>query len=350
MSSQKKRTVAMITGAGVSISFGFPSTLGFTDLVASSLRRYHSEAPEAVSLYEDIVTSLRGYLVRPGIVTFEDIYQSIQDVRTIQSIPKDSRAFDAFRPRVGATHVLCGHLSHYPAYAGQELQDLYIGNILDSFLQALPTVSGTSALAAALQHIEEEFLVWSFTLNYDNLISDVWEDFISGFAAGNAPRSFRPNLLLGALESGQPIHNHLHGSLKWGFPLGRPGNAFELHEFDSPGEGVRHSKSRPSARPAQRGETLPQSPIITGLDKTELVFRQPFFTNFLAFFRSLGLCSDVLVCGYGFSDRHVNMGIEQCRRYRPDVGTYIVDIDTCNHPSSYSRKANAGCLARPLAW
>ncbi len=335
MSLLKQRNLVMVTGAGASISFGFPSTLDFTGLIESSLRSDRRASSKVLSLYDSIVTSLKNYLVRPGLVTFEDIYQSIQDVRTIQSIPNDPRAFDEFRPRVGATHVLNSHLSCYSNQEGQILQDVYLDNLLDTFLRALPSVSGMSELSAALKQIEKEFAVWSFTLNYDNIIGDVWADFISGFAPGDAPRFFSPDLLLGALDSGIPIHSHLHGSLKWGFPIEGSGNPFELHELDSPGDGVRNSKSRPSGRPAQRGETLPSSPIITGLDKAELVFRQPFFTNFLAFFRSLSLCSDVLISGYSFSDRHVNMGIGQCRRYRPDVGTYIVDKDSYNHPSSY---------------
>ena len=189
-------------------------------------------------------------------------------------------------------------------------------------------------LATALKSIQENFLIWSFTLNYDNIISNIFSDFTSGFSIGNAPRFFRPDRLLSALDQGLPIHSHLHGSLKWGFPTDGSSYPSELHEFDTPAEGVRYSKSRPSARPVQRGETLPSSPIITGLDKTELVFREPFFTNFLTFFRSSSLCSDLLISGYGFRDRHVNMAIERCR-HRRDVGTYIVDKNNYDDPSSY---------------
>jgi hypothetical protein len=150
---------------------------------------------------------------------------------------------------------------------------------------------------------------------------------------GRTPRVFRPEILFSAIEECDPIHSHLHGSLKFGFPLGEPLDMLELHEYDTPTEGVQQSKSRPSGQPAQNGETLPPSPIITGLNKTEFVFKQPFFTNFLAYFRSLNVCTDVLIAGYGFADRHVNMGIEQFRRYRPECRTYIVDRD--DHPSTY---------------
>ena len=342
MSMSKKRTLVMITGAGASVSFGFPSTSEITTMISASLRNHRRISSTELSLYETVHRNLRNYL-KPGVVTFEDIYQSIQDVTTLQSVPKDSRVLGAFRPRVGATHVLRDELCSYSDDEGSMLQHLYLNNILDSFLNALANVSGVPRLAHALKSIQENFLIWSFTLNYDNIISNIFSDFTSGFSIGNAPRFFRPDRLLSALDQGLPIHSHLHGSLKWGFPTDGSGHAFELHEFDSPTDGVRYSKSRPSARPVQRGETLPSSPIITGLDKTELVFRQPFFANFLAFFRSLGLCSDLLIAGYGFRDRHVNMGIEECR-HRLGIGTYIVDKDSYNRPSSYFKTLTPDAL------
>ena len=325
----------MITGAGASMSFGFPSTLKFSDLIENSLRSDSSISTNVVSLYDDIVTGLRNYLTKPGNVTFEDIYQSIQDVRAIQCMPNDLEAFDEFRPRVGATHILKGHLGSYSKKEGWMLQNAYLNNILDTFLNSLPSAAGVDQLSAAMMYLHKKFTFWSFTLNYDNLINDTLPGFVSGFIPSGAPRAFDPNLLLSALNSNNPIHCHLHGSLKWGFPKTSFNDPFELHEFNNPKDGVENAKSRPSGRPAQRGETLPLSPIITGLDKTELVFRQPFFTAFLAFFRSLSLCNDLLISGYGFSDRHVNMGIRQCRRFRPNVRTYIVDKDNKDHPSSY---------------
>ena len=139
-----------------------------------------------------------------------------------------------------------------------------------------------------------------------------------------------------AISNNYTTHCHLHGSLKWGFPTSV--NPFEIHEHDTPSEGVRASFSRPSGRPSQRGDTLPVLPIVTGMDKTELVFRNPFYSNFLAFFRSLELSTHLLIVGYGFSDRHVNLGIQQCRENRPRVKTYIVDFAQYNDPSYYLDK------------
>jgi hypothetical protein len=343
--SQMSRTLTMITGAGTSKSFGLPSTVEFTDLIAARLREDRRMNEQALRLYDNIYDSLKEYLVNPGIVTFEDIYQSIQDVRTIQRIPNDLQAYDAFRPRVGATHVLNNQFSSYSDWDGFTLQNAYLDQILYTFLSSLSSVRRQELLSTALNYIRGKFLVWSFTLNYDNILGDLLHDCTSGFIPGSAPRAFRPATLFSALEERNPIHSHLHGSLKFGFPLGEPLDMFGLHEYDSAEEGVQHSTgSRPSGRPIQSGETLPPSPIITGLSKTELVFRQPFLTNFLALYRALDLCSDVLIAGYGFPDRHVNMGIEQFRRYRQECRTYIVDKDDHDHPSTYFERLT------PDAW
>lgn len=330
-----KRKFVMITGAGTSISFGIPSTLNATALIENSFRNTPGISPSELSLFDTIKSGLENYLINPGNVSFEDIYQSIQDVRALQCIPKDPEAFDEFRPRVGATHILNEQISLYSEQDGRALQNAYLNNILDTFFKSLPSMPSNNQLSPALEYIQREYIVWSFTLNYDNLISDVWSSFASGFIPGSTPRVFNPSLLLSALRSKRHIHSHLHGSLKWGFPTNGFNNPFELHEFDTPNDGIRNSKSRPSGRPLQKGGTIPLSPIITGLDKTELVFRQPFFTNFMAFYRALDLCSDLLIAGYGFSDRHVNMGIHNCREHHPDVRTYIIDKNDDNCPISY---------------
>ena len=46
-------------------------------------------------------------------------------------------------------------------------------------------------------------------------------------------------------------------------------------------------------------------------------------------------CSDVIIAGYGFSDKHLNMAIEQCRLYRQDVRLYFVDYLESGDPSDF---------------
>lgn len=338
------RKFVMITGAGASKSFGFPSTLDATALIEQSLRNTPGISLSVLLLFDTIKSGLENYLINPGDVSFEDIYQSIQDVRVLQCIPKDSEAFDEFRPRVGATHILNDKISSFSEQDGQALQDAYLNNILHTFSKSLSSISGNKQLSSALEYIQKKYIIWSFTLNYDNLIGDIWSKFASGFVPGRTPRDFNPSLLLSALRSERHIHSHLHGSLKWGFPTNGTDDPFELHEFDTPNDGIRNSISRPSGRPLQKGETIPPSPIITGLDKTELVFRQPFFTNFMAFYRALDLCSDLLIAGYGFSDRHVNLGIKNCREHHLNVRTYIINKDDADCPVSYFQKIS------PDAW
>jgi hypothetical protein len=279
------------------------------------------------------LSDLQNYFVNPGIITFENIYQAIQDISVLKSIPDDPNAFDEFRPHVGATHVLKSNYNSFNQSDSQMLRDLYLEHLLDVFLSELSNVSDLSVLIEALSHLERKYILNSFTLNYDDIIERSLRSYHNGFISEPAPKSFDQNLLLSAINKRKTIHSHLHGSLKWGFPTTR--NPFELHEFDSPSDGVKASKSRPSGRPLQSGETISPSPIVTGMDKTEHVFNKVFYSNFLAMFRSFEICSILLIAGYGFSDRHINRGIEQCRINRPNVRTYIVDFNSNDHPSSF---------------
>jgi hypothetical protein len=334
----------ILTGAGASIPFGYQSTQNFTNIIAANFKAdpIVSSIATVAKFYDQVLSDLCTYFVNPGIVTFENIYQAIQDVIVLKNVPNDPKAFDEFRPHVGATHELKVHYGAFNSTDGYTLQDLYLDHILKTFLDELANITDTTTLKNAIKYLEKRFIINSFTLNYDNLLHDCLGSHVTGFTPGPAPRVFNQNLLLPAINDKKNTHCHLHGSLKWGFPA--PKNPFELHEHDSPSEGVKACQSRPSGRPAQRGETLPTSPIITGMDKTELVFRRPFYSNFLAFFRSLELSSKLLIAGYGFSDRHVNLGIEQCRINRPSVCTYIVDFEKHNDPSSYIHRLT------PDAW
>jgi hypothetical protein len=332
---RKKKRILLLTGAGASIAFGYPSTQNFTTLIEANFKAdpVVSSSPQISNFLDQIISDLKKYFVKKDFLTFENIYQAIQDVMVLKNIPNNPKAFNEFRPHIGATHDLKAHYANFTKIDGDMTQDIYLTHLLQTFLNQLSNVSNIDKMEEAIRYLDKNFVINSFTLNYDNLIQNCLGYHVNGFTPGKEPRSFDQNLLLSEISGRRNTHCHLHGSLKWGFPTSK--NPFEIHEYDSPSEGVKASKSRPSGRPVQRGETIPVSPIITGMDKTELVFRKPFYSNFLALFRSLEISTEVLIAGYGFSDRHVNLGIEQCRISRPDVRTYIVDYDIHDMPSSY---------------
>jgi len=235
----KRKKLLMITGSGTSMSFGLPSTSEITGSIDKTLR-YDSNIPSSErQLYDTIFNSLKTYLVRPSIVTFEDIYQTIQNVATIKRIPNNERAYDRLRPRVGATHTLNSNLLPYSDSELNNVQNRYLNNILDAFLKALPDVSEIDKLESALKYLEKKYVIWSFTLNYDNLIDNIWPRFTSGFIPGAAPRIFNPNRLFSCVNASRSLHSHLHGSLRWGFPseCRYVWETFELHEFDKPQDG-----------------------------------------------------------------------------------------------------------------
>lgn len=201
-----KRKLTMITGAGASFPYNIPLTKDITALIENKLRQDSTMNLDAMRLFDTIKTELNGYLTNPGIVTFEDIYQSIQDGRVLQDIPHDPRAFDEFRPRVGATHVLDDQIRPFSTDDGQRLQSSYLNCILDVFSYSLSAASDIDNLTAVFRYLQRNYLVWSFTLNYDNLLDNAWSNHETGFSPGSAPRVFAPSLLLSALNSRCHIH------------------------------------------------------------------------------------------------------------------------------------------------
>jgi hypothetical protein len=126
----------------------------------------------------------------------------------------------------------------------------------------------------------------------------------------------------------------LHGSLKWGYG-DPPYNPFELYEYATASDGMKQCMGSRSGKTTQRGDSIPKGSIITGLDKAQAIYLQPFFSNYLAFSRALELCSDILFIGFSFSDLHITEGIHHTIMRRPDVNLYIVDYVDSSYPPAY---------------
>ena len=134
-------------------------------------------------------------------------------------------------------------------------------------------------------------------------------------------------------QANENLNMHLHGSLRWGYPSS-PFDRFKIYEFDTADDGVKASKSVHSRDYSQAGIGRPPRTIITGLEKPESLLRQPFYAILNAFGWAMNDCTDLVIAGYGFSDKHVNMAISQCRINRPDVRTYVINYGS-QYPSDY---------------
>ena len=157
----------MLTGAGSSIPFGYPSTQDFTNLIESNFKAdaVVSSMPQVSNFYDQVISDLKNYFLNPGIITFENIYQAIQDVMVLKNLPTDPKAFDEFRPHVGASHELKVHYAGYTKIDGNILQDLYLKHILQTFLDQLANVADIAKLKAAITYLEKKFVIRKFPRN-----------------------------------------------------------------------------------------------------------------------------------------------------------------------------------------
>lgn len=326
--------MVLVTGNGSSMAFHYPSTTFITNSLDLAIRsKYGPHLPNLVVILDVITRNLKNYLIKPGQVSFEDVFQGIEDFRTLADLPS-LEAFDEYRPRVVATHKLIDELAGFKAIDAIMAEYVYLSELLEICLDSLRLVRGIQDLNHAVRRLNKDFTIWSFTLNYDDILDSAMSGVETGFEQGGAPRPFNPLRLRTAIERHQPVHCHLHGSLRWGRLL-PPQEVSEIHEFDTADDGVRASRSSGSRDYGQDGQGRPKSTIITGLEKPESLQRQPFFSIFNAFCQAMDTCTDLLIGGYGFADKHVNMAIEQCRSHRRDVRTYLVSYKESGDPYEY---------------
>lgn len=344
----RKEPIVFLTGAGTSIAYGTPTTEALTNRIADNFVR-SAPTTMCVDLYERICCNLQGYLVRPSIVTFEDIYQGVLDVYATLTATRDPRAFDEFRPRLLASHELVPNLKNFTELDVRLLQTSYLRAILQTFIDLQVDYDDYSEPEGMIRRIKRSNIIWSFTLNYDPYLGNSIGSCVSGFSSGPAPRRFDQKMLMSAIERKRDIHCYLHGSLRWGW--GDPAtNPFELYEYDTISEAFNHVQSNRSSRPDQSGRPIVPSSIITGLGKLESVFNEPFLSIVLALMSALQNANKLVIAGYSFSDRHINQAVSKWRENNPHRALYIVDYDyynDVNHYFDHENKVNVWHIIYP---
>jgi len=334
--------VVLITGAGASHEHGVPNTANLTSEVEDRLTGEGATTEPAVrDLYRAVVQCLQEYLPKPMQMTFEQIHQALMDVADVAvRFPRSDHTPNESVPIVAATHDIRHVLARFEPSKVLQLQQIYRRTILRVVLKHLDQVSSVEVMDAACARLSEGRALWSFTLNYDDLIDRCLRTAVTGFRPGPEPRPFQPGLLTRALQSGQAVHCHLHGSVRWGYPDERePGTGRDLTdicEYDSAARGVdRCEPAQAYGFSSQSGRFIPFATIVTGLSKTDMLLQQPYFAYQYAFQTALEQCGTLIVAGYGFSDLHVNAAIRELFMHRPDAQVYFVDYGPGEDAADY---------------
>ena len=130
---------------------------------------------------------------------------------------------------------------------------------------------------------------------------------------------------------GNNVLNHLHGAVLFNRtrPNGEPSPVPIIKNMRSVG-------NIGTVRPymTQAGGIANHSPIITGLDKPNMLIHEPYRTYYANFIRSLATNRSLLIIGYGFRDLHVNSCISSFSR---SAGKRIISISPTPPPNQFGR-------------
>jgi hypothetical protein len=178
-----------------------------------------------------------------------------------------------------------------------------------------------------LQILSERFNICIFDLNYDNISDLSFPSYFDGFRGDHFfARDVHAKLFGGELY-------HLHGSIYFDSVQDEDGMGSMIIKRST--ISTSNSYMRHNSFEDERFDNLitPRSSIITGGFKTDQILGEPFSTYFSSLIRRVNECDAILICGYGFTDQHIN-GIIENRMRSTDNCPAVMILDYC-HDENY---------------
>jgi hypothetical protein len=174
------------------------------------------------------------------------------------------------------------------------------------------------ALHAFISHLDDEFQLSVFTLNYDDIVDGARDSWFDGFtrpvaqsAAGRvwSANGFDARRFNNWREASDPLLIHLHGSVRFGYSLGE----FVAVKYSDVQTALESVEGTRVSETYSSGQIISASPIISGLSKAaKLVHNpEPFGYYYRAFIDSVLTCERLLVIGYGARDDHIDVWLKQ---------------------------------------
>jgi hypothetical protein len=316
-----KRAMVLF-GAGASVEFQVPSTNDLTnkieqEIMADSLMQMTG----GNAAFQVIKNGLDGYLQKPGIVNFEQIYHCAHELRF--TYPPTPGAYDKFKPIMqpfvsnttgltrGALDALCSKIVEIIV---KEVSHSCDSNTLD-----------LGPLTDFIEALRADYVTRIYTTNYDDFPLQAVPDLYTGFdpARKSGPKRFDVNRYW-QTERWDGIF-HLHGSVHMGFATPPHGNIGELFWFNDRAEALKHSSFSGSSPSRMDGTSVLRTAVITGLEKLSRVQEKPF-SHFYSMMARDAMRADVIfVIGSGLADLHLNTWLAQARSRTPKPALLFVD-------------------------
>ncbi len=311
------KKLLIVTGAGASIEFGLPSVKQIDNLLenwAKSILPLKGDPNH--SLYSWVKQRFKDYVTQNpkndihSIINFENLLYTIQNIYSLIKDEEWSHFTNRLNPFIDLTNFpeVVSFRREKIADAGDFhfLHSFLVDKLLEHFRIKCKTLrqdkeSELQILKNFFLSLKEHFRIGFINLNYDNVILSALPDLKTGF--NKVTDEFSRDELY---NSEWNFCYHLHGSIY----LDMKGEKdTEMHKIfwngDLSSQFSQNSSGR-SGNYTNEGIDHLTTNIITGLDKTNQLLREPFGVYFMQLDKLIYEADAVLFMGYGFNDLHLN--------------------------------------------
>lgn len=335
-----KRKLLIVAGAGASIEFGMPSVSDIDKLFMTWSQELLPLAKQPdENLYSYIKQALSNYYSNnPGtrkevLLNFEHLLYTIQSLYQIM-VDRNGRfnhklnAFITLLPlpeivrfgeELGATNSDDLHSLH------SRLVDKLLIHIRDKSKNLVANrPQEVLQLGTFIDELSDVFKIGIVNLNYDNVILKVSKDLQTGFDPKTGEFEKRR-----VLNDSWDFLYHLHGSCHFDM-RGKNTDMHQIYWNHDLNSSFSENSSGRSGNFTSEGNTHLQSNIITGLDKTNQILREPFLTYYSQLVQLAFYADAILIMGYGFGDIHLNKCFRSNRFDSKKRNVVIIDYADMN--------------------
>lgn len=315
------KRVVVIFGAGASVEYGVPTTVALSDLIEERVCAdawvRHQGGDRA---YATIKGRLAGYLMRPGIVHFEQIYHCVHEL--IHFYGPTKGAVDEYRP------ILLPFLKNESGICRDALRSLQ-PKIIEAIYRLVSACCDTPRCSLAplgdfLNWLGSDHVVRLYTTNYDDFPLQARADLYTGYLRStDEPAAFDHAGFWQHWDYSSLFH--LHGSVHMAYAHHGTAEIGEIFWFDNRSEAKQSAGFSGSGKRRMDGSEVARSPIITGLDKLSSIQQRPFSFYYAALARDVMEADLIFVIGSGLADLHINTWLHEARSRRPRPPLLFVD-------------------------
>ncbi len=332
-----KKKLLIVAGAGASIEFGMPSVREIDGLFEQWAMQIAHISGQDKSLYTYVKEVSNAYYSRNKrnrLDVLSNFERTLFTIQTLHSIVTDKEG------RFNHNLAAFVDMKEFPEIIkfrneigrveGFDFHHLY-SRLIDQLLQlfrsrcmALATQrsSELQRLAKLIQALQSHFEIGVVNLNYDTVLLSACPSLKTGFDPVTG--LFDKKIVY---SSEWDFIYHLHGSVHFDLK----GQKHDMHQImwnpDLNSTFAQNSSGR-SDDTTTEGNSHIHSAIITGLDKTNQLLKEPFMTYYSQTVRLAYEADAILFLGYGFGDRHLN----RCFNYNrfDEKRRKIVVVDWAN--------------------